>query len=396
MAQDVKTSVPTERPRKKKSAARDWLDSVVFAVVAATLIRWLFFEAFTIPTPSMEGSLLVGDFLFVSKLHYGTRTPKTPLQVPLTHQTIWGTEIPSYTDLVQLPQLRLPGFSSVKSGDVVVFNVPLEHPGMIAKYGDVVPNLKPHPVDLRTNYIKRCIGVPGNQVEVRGAQVYLDGKPMANPVGMQREWFIKTNSVISEKVFAKFGVPTYAFSPWENNTNDTIATNDERGYRVSAPDAVIEEFKKSDFVSGVEELKETKGNEGDQGRLFPRSPLFGAWNVDNFGPVKVPGKGQIIQLTAANIALYRDVIEFFDGNEKVEITDAGVKINGEGVTSYTFKQDYYFMMGDNRHNSADSRYWGFVPADHVVGKAVFIWMSIDSEGGLLNKVRWKRLFSLVD
>ena len=395
MAQLTKTSVE-EKPRKKKSAVRDWFDSIVFAVVAATLIRWLFFEAYTIPTPSMEGSLLVGDFLFVSKLHYGTRTPRTPLQVPLTHQTIWGTNIPSYTDLIQLPSYRLPGFSSVKNGDVVVFNVPLDQPDMIAKYGDVVPGLKPHPVDLRTNYIKRCIGIPGDQVELREAQVYVNGKAMENPEKMQREWFLKTGSVISEKVFARYGVPSYAFSgPYDRNTADSIASNDERGYRVSAPDDVIAQFKSADFVTGVEEIKQPK-NGGEQGIMFPRSPLFASWNLDNFGPVKVPKKGETVPLTAANIALYRDVIQFFDGNENVEITDNGVKIGGQGVTSYTFKQNYYFMMGDNRHNSADSRYWGFVPEDHVVGKAVFIWMSIDSEGSFLNKIRWKRLFSVVD
>ncbi len=394
MAQDTNTVVQTS-PKKKKSAARDWFDSVVFAVVAATLIRWLFFEAYTIPTPSMEGTLLVGDFLFVSKLHYGTRTPKTPLQVPLTHQTIWGTNIPSYTDLIQLPQFRLPGFSSVKNGDVVVFNVPLDQSGMIAKYGDIVPGLKPHPVDLRTNYIKRCVGIPGDQIELRDAQVFVNGKAVQNAPKMQREWFIKTNTLVSDKVFARYGVPSFAFTPWERNTNDSITTNDERGYRVSAPDDVIAQFKQTDFVTGVEEIKEPK-NGGEQGRMFPRSPLFASWNLDNFGPIHVPKKGETIQLTTENIALYRDAIEFFEGNEKVEITDNGVKIGGEGVTKYTFRQDYYFMMGDNRHNSADSRYWGFVPMDHIVGKAVFIWMSIDSEGSFLNKIRWKRVFSLVD
>ena len=381
MAQETYTTVRTERPKKQKSAARDWFDSIVFAVVAATLIRWLLLEAFTIPTPSMENSLLVGDFLFVSKLHYGTRTPKTPLQVPLTHQTIWGTNIPSYLDWIQLPQYRLPGFSSVKNGDVVVFNWPADDP----KY----------PTDLKTNYIKRCIGIAGDVVLVREGQAFVNGKAAENPPGLQNEYVVSTSSIVNEKVFARFGIPSYAHEQYEANTNDSIAANDLRGYKIFANQATAEALKKEDFVKGVTVLADKKGETSAFDGLYPQSPLFN-WNKDNYGPITVPKKGQEISLSAQNIALYRTVLEKYEGHEKVEITDNAVKINGEAVTKYTFKQDYYFMMGDNRHNSADSRYWGFVPDDHIVGKAVFIWMSIDSEAGVLNKVRWKRLFSLID
>jgi signal peptidase I len=376
------TSTTTEPVKKKKSALREWFDSVLFAVVAATLIRWLFLEAYTIPTPSMESSLLVGDFLFVSKLHYGTRTPKTPLQVPLTHQTIWGTNIPSYVDWIQLPQFRLPGFSEVTSGDVVVFNFPDE---------------PQHPSDLRTNYIKRCIGTPGDVVEVRDTQVFVNGKAMPVPAGMQKEYVVQTASLVQPKVFRNYGVTDLgSVSEYEANTTDSIAANDLKGYKIFASPDVAAKLKAADFVQNVVELKDKRGEISPfEQPVYPASSLFN-WNKDNYGPITVPKKGVTIQLNAENIALYRDVIENFEGNEKVEIENNTVKIGGQGVTTYTFKQDYYFMMGDNRHNSLDSRYWGFVPADHIVGKAVFIWMSIDPDGSFLDKIRWKRLFRVIE
>jgi signal peptidase I len=378
------TGTPSETRTvpKKKSALREWFDSVLFAVVAATLIRWLFLEAYTIPTPSMERSLLVGDFLFVSKLHYGTRTPKTPLQVPLTHQTIWGTNIPSYVDWIQLPQFRLPGFSEVKSGDVVVFNFPDE---------------PQHPSDLRTNYIKRCIGTPGDRVEVRDAQAYVNGQLLPMPGGLQGEYVVKTASLVQPKVFRQYGITDLSsISEYEANTTDSIASNDLKGYRVFASADVVARLKQADFVQDVVELKDRRGETNPfEQPVYPGSALFN-WNKDNYGPITVPKKGVTIQLNAENISLYRDVIENFEGHEKVEIENNTVKIGGQGVTTYTFQQDYYFMMGDNRHNSLDSRYWGFVPADHIVGKAVFIWMSIDPDGSFLNKIRWNRLFRVIE
>ncbi|REA63147.1 signal peptidase I [Dyadobacter luteus] len=371
------TSNPVSQ-KNKKSAAREWFDSVLFAVVAATLIRWLFFEAFTIPTPSMENSLLVGDFLFVSKLHYGTRTPKTPLQVPLTHQTIWGTNIPSYTDAIQLPQYRLPGFSEVKRGDVVVFNYP--------------PELQ-HPVDLKTNYIKRCVGLPGDKIEVRDLQVYANGVAMENPPRMEDEYFVATSTAVNEeKVFKENGISEY--NSYTETFNDTIPANDQNGYIVFTTSEIAEKLKSYDFVKGVTVVKSPK--EISEPMLFPNSQLF-KWNRDNYGPVSVPKEGVTVNLTPENIALYGNVIKSYEGNEGVEFDDKSLKISGKAVTSYTFKQDYYFMMGDNRHNSADSRYWGFVPKDHIVGKAVFVWMSIDpNPTSLLSKIRWSRLFRVIN
>jgi len=363
---------------KKKSAFREWIDSIVFAVVAATLIRWLFMEAFTIPTPSMENSLLVGDFLFVSKLHYGTRTPKTPLQVPLTHQTIWGTDIPSYLDWIQLPQYRLPGFSDVKSGDVVVFNYP--------------PELQ-HPVDLKTNYIKRCIGTPGDKVEVRNAQVFLNGQPMVNPVRMENEYFVSTTTAVNEdKVFRENDISE--FSTYTETYNDTIPSNDESGYIVYTTTDNAAKLKAYDFVRDVRQV--VAPSDISEPSLYPSSSLI-KWNRDNYGPIVVPKEGVTVNMTPENVAFYGNVIKYYEGNENVEVTEGKVTIGGKAIDGYTFKQDYYFMMGDNRHNSADSRYWGFVPKDHIVGKAVFVWMSIDpNPTSFANKIRWNRLFRVID
>ncbi|MDR6806182.1 signal peptidase I [Dyadobacter sp. BE34] len=378
MAVNKELTSSSVESKKKKSPAREWFDSILFAVVAATLIRWLFFEAFTIPTPSMENSLLVGDFLFVSKLHYGTRTPKTPLQVPLTHQTIWGTNIPSYTSLIQLPQYRLPGFSEVKRGDVVVFNYP--------------PELQ-HPVDLKTNYIKRCVGIPGDKVEVRDLQVYANGQAMENPPRMENEYFVATTTAVNEeKVFRDNGISE--FNSFTDGENDTIKGNEQMGYLVFTTTEIAAKLKTYDFVKSITLVKTDNGI--TEPMLYPNSSLF-KWNRDNYGPITVPKEGMTVQLTPENVAMYGPVIKNYEDNEDVVVEEKSVKIGGKAITSYTFKQDYYFMMGDNRHNSADSRYWGFVPMDHIVGKAVFVWMSIDpNPTSFFNKIRWSRIFRVIN
>ncbi|PSL30213.1 signal peptidase I [Dyadobacter jiangsuensis] len=378
MAVNKELTSSSVESKKKKSPAREWFDSILFAVVAATLIRWLFFEAFTIPTPSMENSLLVGDFLFVSKLHYGTRTPKTPLQVPLTHQTIWGTNIPSYTSLIQLPQYRLPGFSEVKRGDVVVFNYP--------------PELQ-HPVDLKTNYIKRCVGIPGDKVEVRDLQVYANGQAMENPPRMENEYFVATTTAVNEeKVFRENGISE--FNSFTDGENDTIRGNEQMGYLVFTTTEIAAKLKTYDFVKSITLVKTDNGI--TEPMLYPNSSLF-KWNRDNYGPITVPKEGMTVQLTPENVAMYGPVIKNYEDNEDVVVDEKSVKVGGKVITSYTFKQDYYFMMGDNRHNSADSRYWGFVPMDHIVGKAVFVWMSIDpNPTSFFNKIRWSRIFRVIN
>jgi signal peptidase I len=378
MALDKNTIIKTTTETKRKSAVREWFDSILFAVIAATLIRWMFFEAFTIPTPSMENSLMVGDFLFVSKLHYGTRTPKTPLQVPLTHQKIWGTEIPSYTDLIQLPQFRLPGFSEVHRGDVVVFNHPTEFE---------------NPVDLKTNFIKRCVGLPGDKIEVRDRQVFANGVLVPSPRRMEDEYFVATTTAVNEdKVFHENDISDV--SSYTGTFNDTTQAGEPQGYYVKTTADIAEKLRKYDFVKNVNILKTPK--DVTEPGLFPNSDLF-KWNRDNYGPLTIPKKGETINLTPENVATYGMVIGNYEGNEDVVVDKTSIKIGGKAIANYTFKQDYYFMMGDNRHNSADSRYWGFVPMDHVVGKAVFVWMSINpNPTSFFNKIRWSRVFRTID
>jgi len=352
-----------KKREKPKSKLREWTDAIVFAVIAATIIRWLIMEAFTIPTPSMEKSLLVGDFLFVSKLQYGARTPATPLQVPLTHQTIWGTSIPSYLDWIQLPQFRLPGFSHVKKGDVVVFNHPTE---------------LQYPVDLKTNYIKRCVGVAGDTIQVTDMQVYVNGKTEANPPKMQFKYFIKTDENLNNRIFDKYDITeVYPMSG---------------GYLVFTMPQVAKELETLSFIKSVQVIEESEGV--GEARIYPDASKL-PWNTDYWGPIVIPAKGMTIPVNDETLTKYGYVIQFYEYNDEVKIADGKLEIDGQPVTSYTFKQDYYFMMGDNRHNSEDSRFWGFVPADHIVGKALFIWMSIDPNGSFVNKIRWSRLFNLI-
>ncbi len=379
-----------ETPKKQKSAFREWLDSVAFAVVAATLIRFFVFEAYTIPTPSMESSLMVGDFLFVSKLHYGVRTPKTPLQLPLTHQKIWFTDIPSYLRWLDLPIYRLPGFSSVKQGDAVVFNVP-----NFEEDGDA-------PVDLRTFYVKRCVATPGDVLEVRDQQVVVNGKAMENPVRMQHPIFMKTKENLEEKFFEEYGIRNSPDASYDSADWLPLAEPDSQnvlwGYKMNTSKAMMEEIQALPFKKSFDTnlFKDPKGVTFID--IFPHDTTLFKWNRDFYGPLKVPAKGLTVPLTKENVAIYGETIQKYEGNKDVKISAYQISIEGKAITSYTFKQDYFFMMGDNRHNSADSRFWGFVPSDHIVGKAFFVWMSIDPNKSLFswNKIRWNRLFRLVD
>jgi len=358
-----------QQTKPKKGFLREWGDAILFAVVAATLIRWATFEAYVIPTPSMEKSLLVGDYLFVSKLHYGPRTPKTPLQVPLTHQTIWGTNIPSYSDAIQLKQFRLPGFSSVNNGDVVVFNYPPE---------------EEHPVDLRTNYIKRCIGIAGDKIEIRNMQVFINGKAMERPEKLQHTYFLITKNIINPSFFLNY------------NINLDEVYQDNGGYKVMTTEETANQLKQLDFIQDVKLIYELPGEASAQ--VYPNLPSKFPWNKDNYGPVWIPKKGATITLDSLTIPLYETVIRRYEDNKNVTLEGNSLLIDGKPQTSYTFKQNYYFMMGDNRHNSLDSRFWGFVPEDHIVGKAVLIWMSAepkDEMTGRSGKIRWDRIFKLI-
>jgi signal peptidase I len=349
---------------KKKSAAREWGDALIFAVVAASLIRWLLLEPFTIPTASMEKSLLVGDFLFVSKMHYGTRFPMTPLQVPLTHQKVWGTEIPSYSDAIELPYYRLPGFSDVQRNDVVVFNYPVEFQ---------------YPTDLKTNYIKRAVGISGDVIEVREGDVYVNNELASKPEEMQYSYDVITNRLLTEDFFKD-----YEINPESHRT-----FSDGSGYQVFATEEVINRLGSSPVVTSVTKRIQKSG--GEIG-IFPEG-MTQSWNRDSYGPLQIPAEGWTIEMTAENVMKYSFTIEKYEGHENVEVKEDQLFIDGQKVDSYTFQQNYYFMMGDNRHDSMDSRYWGFVPEDHIVGKAWFLWLSLDKHESMFSKIRWNRIFN---
>lgn len=371
-----------EREQKPKTKAREWWDAILFAVIAATLIRWLIMEAYTIPTPSMENSLLVGDFLFVSKFHYGTRTTSTPIQMPLTHQKIWFTNIPSYVEWIKLPQYRLPGLTHVKREDVVVFNVP---PQFLNEGVD-------YPVDLKTNYIKRCVAIPGDTLRIRNSQVYINGTASPNPPDMQFKYNIISKDRISERNFEKFeiGMEDFTSQPQFLQNNNVL-------YSIVLTEEKFKEIKEADlpYIVSIE-----RDNEETGGNAFPFYHERGAhkfnWNGDNFGPLWIPKKGATIAINDSTLSIYGQTIQLYDLNEDVKIEGNKLFVDGKEVQQYTFNQDYYFMMGDNRHNSLDSRYWGFVPENHIVGKAFFIWLSLDSNASFFNKIRWSRFFKLIE
>ncbi len=353
-----------EMPKPKKSFSKEWFEAIVFAVFCATFIRWIFMEAYVIPTPSMESSLLVGDFLFVSKAEYGPRTPQTPLQMPLTHQKIWGTGIPSYLPWIALPSWRLPSFGQVERDDVVVFNWPAE---------------RGYPFDLRMHYIKRCVAISGETLEVKGGQVYINGKEGKSPALMQFNYFVETDQSIRERIWKDLKISEY---------HPVAKPDGRRGYVALIDEKNVAKLEELPFVKAVEaQFEQLDGVEAD---IFPDARYF-RWNRDNYGPLTIPKKGMTIEVTEENLAMYGSTIQDYEGNELVEIDGDKLMIDGDGVSNYTFKKDYYFMMGDNRHNSLDSRYWGFVSEDFVVGEASFIWMSWDSNASFFNKIRWRRL-----
>ena len=374
---------PAGAPAPPKSAARSWLDSLLFAVVVASFFRWSVAEAYFIPSESMEHSLLVGDYLMVSKLHYGPITPQTPLQVPLTHQEIGGLK--SYSDLIQLPAHRFPGFSTIRRNDVVVFHVPHE---------------PQRPTDLRTNLIKRCVAVAGDTLEIRQGRVWLNGQPAASQGQPQTTYFLQVPTPTDEvrQALHDQGVVDYT-QPDGIPAAGTNPETGQLGYFISCPAAVARYFRRQPYVKSL-----TVPTPATQ--LFPDVADFdvsGAlsavprhWQPDNYGPLPVPKKGQTITLTPANAAIYYKIVSQYEHNQNVTWGPNGMILqNGRPLTSYVIKQNYYFMMGDNRHNSEDSRFWGFVPEDHVVGKAVFIWLSLDSYADFLHKIRWERMFRAI-
>ncbi|MBS1781528.1 MAG: signal peptidase I [Bacteroidetes bacterium] len=373
--------------KKKKPVWREWLDAAVFAIVAATIIRTFLIEAYTIPTGSMEGSLLVNDYLFVSKVAYGPRVPMTPLSVPLVHNTLPITGGKSYTDAVQWKYHRLWGFGDVKRYDVVVFNFPegdtilKEMPeqdyymAIRALGRDAVQSaytIEARPVDKTDNYIKRCIGVPGDKLQIKDGIVFINDQQAPIFAHSKMEYLVQTNGPLDQDVLDELKVE--------------VVNAGGNQYQMLIENEAAKKVQKLPQVVRFIPILAKQGEVGSpQAWTFPQDTAHFKWNQDNFGPMVIPKKGVTVNLSPQNIALYRRIIGVYEGN-KLEEHNGQFIINGQPATAYTFKMDYFWMMGDNRHNSLDSRFWGFVPEDHVVGKAWFVWLSY-GDGG----IRWRRL-----
>ncbi len=371
----------------KKSQIREWTEAIVFAVFAAAFIRMFLLEAYKIPTPSMEGSLLVGDFLFVSKAHYGIRTPMTVAMFPLLHNTIPGIGSESYLEKPALPYFRLPALESIDRNEPIVFNWPVGdsvYLSPIRSYtaqqvrsnpdvANEVRNAKliTRPIDKKDHYIKRCIAIGGDSLEIRDRQVYINGAVVENPDHLQFMYRIDATNINWGKV-EEMGIKVPA-----GNKVGPYFLDDEQIQKIKSldPSANVQLVDVSAYSSG----------------LFPFDTQHFNWTVDNYGPIYIPKKGATVSLTPETIALYRRVIDVYENNDYEEKNGQYI-INGVPSVTYTFQQDYFWAMGDNRHNSEDSRAWGFVPHDHIVGKPLFIWFST-KDGNMANGINWNRIFT---
>jgi len=403
----------------------DWVDAIVFALAAVYVINIYFFQNYQIPSSSLEKSLLVGDFLFVSKMSYGPRVPNTPISFPLAQHTLPILNIKSYLDKPQWNYKRVKGFGKIERNDIVVFNFPAgdtvpvkcENPDYytlcyaISKENGVSKEIagqyiKSHPenfgevvfrpVDRRENYVKRCIGLPGETLQIIGNKVYINGKLIKDQPGVQYNYFVQTNgSYISDDQFRIWGISKADHQTLVSDDNSEIRSmsfkKDVNGknypiYLLPATKEVVETIERSPNISKV--MIEPDVN-SDNFTTYPLNASIN-WTRDNYGPIWIPCRGASIALTERNLIIYERVIRNYEG-QQLDIRNGLAYINGKKADRYTFKMDYYWMMGDNRHNSADSRAWGFVPEDHIVGKPIFVWLSLDKDRGIFDgKIRWKR------
>ena len=408
-----------------------WVDAIVFALVAVYFINLFFFQNFVIPSSSLEKSLLTGDYLFVSKLSYGPRIPQTPLTMPLTQHTMPVLNIKSYIEVPHWDYRRVKGLGNVQLNDIVVFNYPsgdslvneqrwaaADYYQMVYSYGKqlydqanppvnldsmtllqqrdyfayiyalgrayIVQNPNEYgdiisrPTDRRENYVKRCVGLPGQTLHIKNRIIYLDGKPNKEPDNVQYTYYVKLKNMLPEELLTELGI-----------TQEDLQSLNTSGVMPLTAKAAKALAARKDLVESVK-----LNTDAPTGDLYPLNANTG-WTRDNYGPIWIPKKGATVKLSLANLPLYERPIRVYENN-KLEVRNGQIYINDKPANSYTFKMDYYWMMGDNRHNSADSRYWGFVPEDHVVGKPIFIWWSHDVDHPGFKGIRWKRLFTCVD
>lgn len=405
-----------------------WVDALVFALVAVYFINLFFFQNYVIPSSSLEKSLLTGDYLFVSKVSYGPRIPETPLTMPLTQHTLPVINCKSYIEWPQWDYRRVKGLGQVELNDIVVFNYPAgdtlvsneqyqaaDYYQMCYSFGSQLLAYQPdftrmtpqeqydwfamvyatgrkyiidnpstygkvmtRPVDRRENYVKRCVGLPGQTLQIKNRIVYLDGKPNKEPDNVQYTYYVKLNQPIPDDLMEELGI-----------SMEDLTSLNQSGYMPLTKRAHDALMRRKDIVQSI-----TLNTDTITGDIYPLNAATG-WTRDNYGPVWIPKKGATVKLYMQNIAVYERPIRVYEGND-LQVKGGKIFINGKQADRYTFKMDYYWMMGDNRHNSADSRYWGFVPEDHIVGKPIFIWWSSDPDRGGFSGIRWNRLFRLVD
>lgn len=376
----------------------EWVNAIVFATVVASLVHLYFFQMYVIPTSSMEHSLLVGDYLYVSKVAYGPQMPNTPLSFPFVHHTMpFSTTCKSFSEAVKWPYHRLTGLKPIRRNDVVVFNFPAGDTVLLERqnetYYDVVREYEEHygkaegrrrlaadytvisrPVDKRENYIKRCIALPGDSLEVRDGVARINGLPQDPVEGIQYMYVVQTTTPLTRYTLDNLGI--------------SECSGDGSVYYAHMTPAAAEKLRAMKNVVAMRRFIAAPDPS-----VYPQ---WGEarWSQDNYGPILIPARGITVPLTAQNLALYRRCIEAYEGHD-VEVTDGGILIDGKPASEYTFAMDYYWMMGDNRHNSADSRFWGFVPEDHIVGKASFVWLSLDPNKSFPANIRWDRMFKNV-
>ncbi len=382
----------------------DWLDAIIFALIAATFIRMYFYEAYMIPSGSMERTLMTGDYLFVSKWYYGPRVPETPLSLPLVHNTAPGTRLPSFLTWVKWDYRRLAGRSEVKRDDIVVFGFPngdtvltqlpeADYHALVRREGrrNIIANYGPvtvRPVDKKDNYVKRCVAVAGDTLELREGRVWVNGRQQDNFSGLQYIYHVETNGKhISASELEAAGIERPDVLRFDNTLP---------GYEMNLTDEKAERLRQFPQVKRVEQMVDYYPSMQyiDTWKdIFPFSPQY-TWKRDTFGPLWIPAKGASVALTVDNLPLYRRIIEIYEHNT-LRVAGDTVYINDEVATAYTFKMNYYFMMGDNRHHSLDSRYFGFVPEDHIVGTPSLVWMSVDKNKPFPRNIRWNRLFKFL-
>ncbi|MFI3265357.1 MAG: S26 family signal peptidase [Rikenellaceae bacterium] len=382
------------------NSAYEWVNSIIFAVVVATLIHTYVFQLYVIPTSSMEKSLLVGDYLYVSKVAYGPKMPNTPVSFPFVHHTMpLSATKKSFSEIIKWPYNRLAGIKQVERGDVVVFNFPagdtvlLENQGVTyydvlrsyqAQFGDQAGREQLYkdftvitrPIDKRENYVKRCVAAPGDTIKIVNSKLYVNGVAEADSDGRQFIYSIQTTSPLSNAVLESFNI--------------TEVYGNGSSYQMPLSDANAEKMRSlSNVIAATQYIAQ-----GSNPDIFPSDSRY-AWNQDNFGELWIPARGATVELTIDNLPLYRRIIDQYEGND-LKVEGDKIFINGQEATSYTFAMNYYWMMGDNRHNSADSRFWGFVPEDHIVGRAAVIMLSLDANGSFPSNIRWDRVFKSVE